>query len=59
VVIPGRPPFFQPYLGKKYYSGLYQVHNSWVYTNRGLGCTSVPLRINCPPEITLFTLVPL
>lgn len=57
VIIPGRPPFFHPYLGKKYYSGLNKVQNGWVYTNRGLGCTSVPLRINCPPEITQFTLV--
>jgi hypothetical protein len=57
VIIPGRPPFFHPYLGKKYPSGLYKVQNSWLYTNRGLGCTSVPLRINCPPEITYLTLV--
>ena len=52
VIIPGRPPFFHPYLGKKYPAGLYKVQNAWLYTNRGLGCTSVPLRINCPPEIT-------
>jgi uncharacterized protein len=57
VIIPGRPPFFHPYLGKKYPAGLYKVENSWLYTNRGLGCTSIPLRINCPPEITQFTLV--
>ena len=57
VIVPGRPPFFHPYLGKKYPAGLYKVRNSWLYTNRGLGCISVPLRINCPPEITLITLV--
>jgi len=59
VIIPGRPPFFHPYLGKKYPAGLYKVRDSWLYTNRGLGCISVPLRINCPPEITLLTLVAL
>jgi uncharacterized protein len=59
VIIPGRPPSFHPYLGKKYPAGLYKVQDSWLYTNRGLGCISVPLRINCPPEITRFTLVTL
>jgi uncharacterized protein len=57
VIICGRPPFFHPYLGKKYPAGLYKVWDSWLYTNRGLGCISVPLRINCPPEITQITLV--
>jgi predicted MPP superfamily phosphohydrolase len=57
VLIPGKPPFFQPYLGKKYPYGLFKVRDLWLYTNRGLGCISVPLRINCPPEITQFTLV--
>jgi predicted MPP superfamily phosphohydrolase len=58
VRVPGRPPIFHPYLGKKYPYGLYKVKNSWLYTNRGLGVISVPLRINCPPEITQLTLVP-
>jgi hypothetical protein len=26
------------------------------YTNRGVGTTSLTLRINCPPEITVVTL---
>jgi predicted MPP superfamily phosphohydrolase len=29
----------------------------WQYTTRGLGNTSVPLRINCPPEISQLVLV--
>ncbi len=58
VIIPGKPPFVHPYLGKKYSAGLYKVQNAWLYTNRGLGCTTVPIRINCPPEITEITLVP-
>jgi predicted MPP superfamily phosphohydrolase len=58
VLIPGKPPFFKPYLGKKYHQGLFKVRNTWLYTNRGLGVISVPLRINCPPEITHLTLVP-
>jgi uncharacterized protein len=58
VLIPGKPPFFQPFLGKKYPSGLFKIRDLWLYTNRGLGCISVPLRINCPPEISQFILVP-
>jgi uncharacterized protein len=27
-----------------------------LYVNRGIGFSIVPLRINCPPEVTLFTL---
>jgi uncharacterized protein len=58
VLIPGKPPFFQPFLGKKYPYGLFKIQDLWLYTNRGLGCISVPLRINCPPEISQFILVP-
>lgn len=56
VLIPGRPPFFTPFLGKKYSQGLFKVRQAWLYTNRGLGVISVPYRINCPPEVTLLTL---
>jgi uncharacterized protein len=55
---PGKSPIFHPHLGKKYPHGLYKVKDMWLYTNRGLGVISVPLRINCPPEITQLTLVP-
>lgn len=46
-----------PYLGSKYDIGLYDINGMWLYTNRGIGCISEPVRYNCPPEITLFTLV--
>jgi hypothetical protein len=45
-----------PYLGRKYPSGLYKVQGMYQYTNRGVGAGRVPLRINCPPEITLLVL---
>ncbi len=41
-----------PKLGEKYVHGLYRVNGSWLYTNRGLGMVSMPIRFNCPPEIT-------
>jgi predicted MPP superfamily phosphohydrolase len=56
VRVPGRGALVLPYLGQKYDMGLYRVAGMWLYTNRGLGEISVPLRINCPPELTLFTL---
>jgi len=56
VLIPGKPPIFTPHLGKEYSQGLFRVNDTWLYTNRGLGVISVPLRFNCPPEVTLLTL---
>ena len=51
-------PFKAP-LAEKYDLGLYKVENMWLYVNRGIGViTSVPFRLNCPPEITELTLVP-
>jgi hypothetical protein len=46
-----------PRLGQKYPAGLYKVGDMWQYTNRGVGM-SLPIRFNCPPEITVFTLKP-
>jgi predicted MPP superfamily phosphohydrolase len=56
VVLPWIGPPILPYLGRKYPSGLYQVGEMFQYTNRGIGMASLPIRINCPPEITLFVL---
>jgi uncharacterized protein len=41
--------------GYKYYVDLYEESGSQLYVNRGLGHW-FPLRISCPPEITIFTL---
>jgi predicted MPP superfamily phosphohydrolase len=56
VVLPWIGPPVLPYLGRKYPSGLYKVGDMFQYTNRGIGMARLPLRINCPPEITLFVL---
>ena len=45
------------HLGKKYVQGLYRVNESWVYTSRGIGSTGLPVRHNCPPEVTHIRLV--
>jgi predicted MPP superfamily phosphohydrolase len=56
IVLPFVGPPVLPYLGRKYPSGLYKVREMYQYTNRGIGAGRMPLRINCPPEITLFVL---
>lgn len=41
----------------KYISGLYESGNSKLYISRGIGSVGLPIRINCPPEITKITLI--
>lgn len=53
---PFLPPLYLPELAKKYISGLYKIGPLTLYTNPGLGTVGVPVRLNCPPEITLLTL---
>jgi hypothetical protein len=45
-----------PRYGRRYPIGLRQVGTQQVYTNRGLGVWPLPYRLNCPPEISRFTL---
>jgi len=40
----------------KYVAGLYTIGNSRMYVSRGIGTVGVPVRLNCPPEITKITL---
>jgi predicted MPP superfamily phosphohydrolase len=42
--------------GQKYPEGLYRFDHMQLYVNRGIGTVGLPIRLNCPPEITLFTL---
>ena len=56
VRIPLLQPLFLPELGRKYIWGRYQIRELTLYTNPGLGTVEVPIRLNCPPEITLLTL---
>jgi uncharacterized protein len=45
-----------PLGAKKYVEGLYHLEQMQLYVNRGIGTVGLPIRLNCPPEITLFTL---
>ncbi len=55
-----RLPFIGPLRlppgGRKYVEGLFQLGNTQLYVNRGIGSVGVPFRFDCRPEITLFTL---
>lgn len=50
------PPLYLPHLAKKYIRGAYLVGNIPLYTTCGIGTIGIPMRLNCPPEITLLTL---
>ncbi len=56
IVFPWLGPVFLPHYARKYPSGFYQVGGMALYTNRGLGTAEIPLRVNCPAEITIFKL---
>lgn len=56
VRIPFVKPFQLPPLGKKYVQGWFKLGKVQLYVNRGLGTVGIPVRFDCPPEITLLTL---
>jgi uncharacterized protein len=56
VRIPFLPLIHLPPLGKKYVDGLFRLGDTQLYVNRGIGTVGVPMRFNCPPEITEITL---
>lgn len=56
VRLPFVGPLYLPELARKYVWGLYKIGELTLYTNAGLGTVEVPVRLNCPPEITLLTI---
>jgi len=56
VVIPFVGPIRTPRHGHRYPLGMYRVGHMIQYTNRGVGMARLPVRFNCRPEITVFTL---
>jgi len=54
--IPALGPVVLPPWGRIYHTGLYRLNDRFVYTGRGLGMVELPLRFNCPPELTEITL---
>lgn len=56
IVLPFYGPPRLPDSARKYHTGLYKIRNMFQYTNRGIGMDRFAIRINCPPEITVFVL---
>jgi predicted MPP superfamily phosphohydrolase len=54
--IPFLPPLYLPELAKKYVWGTYHVGPLTLHTSAGLGTIGIPMRLNCPPEVTVLTL---
>ena len=71
VRLPFLGPIVLPKGGRKYVTGLFRFDRLpespasesarrgglQLYVNRGIGAVGLPFRLNCPPEITLFTLI--
>jgi hypothetical protein len=57
IVIPGCRPHFPPGMdGFPYIAGWGVFDRAQLYINRGVGMGLLPLRLNCRPEVALFTL---
>ena len=56
VRIPALGPLILPPGSRIYHSGLYKLNGRFVYTGRGLGMVGLPVRFDCPPELTEITL---
>ncbi len=54
--LPLAGPLILPPMGQKYVEGLFHFDHMQLYVNRGLGTVGLPFRLNCPAEITHFTL---
>jgi predicted MPP superfamily phosphohydrolase len=55
--IPGVGPVGLPIDGKRYVMGHNVADGMQIYTSRGVGVFRPPMRFNCPPEVTIITLV--
>ena len=55
VRFPFMRPLYLPALAKKYVWGLFKIRGLTLYTNAGIGTVELPVRWNCPPEITFIT----
>lgn len=57
VRLPGIGALELPSWGRRYDHGNYRIGKMQLYTNRGIGVVDIPVRFNCPPEVTEVTLV--
>ena len=51
------PLISHQFQGKKFNHGKWNVGKMTGYTSKGVGVSGIPIRFNCPAEVTLFTLL--
>jgi predicted MPP superfamily phosphohydrolase len=57
VKIPFITPFWIPTENHgKFASGLFEIDNTYMYVNKGIGMTALQIRFNCAPEIAIIEL---
>jgi predicted MPP superfamily phosphohydrolase len=56
ITLPGIGAPFSPTRNHRYLKGLVRDGDRQTYITRGVGHLVVPIRFNCPPEVTLITL---
>ncbi len=56
IVLPVLGPVAAQVVDRRFISGMHVVNHRHIYTSRGLGVVGLPFRINCPAEVTVFTL---
>jgi hypothetical protein len=56
VRIPGVGPIILPAMADKYHTGLNRVGRLQVFTSHGVGVINPPVRLFCPPKVSLITL---
>ncbi len=54
----GKTSFTPAALASMYVAGHYKQGTAHMYVSRGIGTVAVPVRINCPPELTRIVLRP-
>lgn len=54
----GRRTISPRHMRAPYVSGMYQKDQTQMYVSRGIGTAGLPIRINCPPELTRIVLRP-
>lgn len=55
-IVPGRNTTNPSRYGRKYLSGLVNAPHTQVYVSRGIGVSALPVRVLCPPELTILEL---
>jgi len=59
ICLPGQVPVsLASVLPRRFGAGPWKYHKMLGYTSAGVGCSIVPVRFNCPPEVTIHCLLP-